>query len=185
MPKLPRTDRRASLIPKLESEPPPVQSTVGGGLLVAVDGEVVAAKREHLVEKPTVKFFIRFCAIASLVSVCMNTPKTFDRIEEHFFPDLKPPEPEESRCSRSGSPLFCLREILLLIDLFITIVLTLEALLKIRMRGLYRGERSYLRKNWCLFDLVMIIFNYLSIIIHVSNFSIVLDSNVIYLILIV
>ena len=173
---MPRTDRRASLIPKLEPEPPPVASSGAGGLLVAVDGEVVAAKREHLVEKSSVKYFVRSCAIASLVSVCMNTPKTFDRIEEHFFPELDPPVPDDNRCydNKLGfSPLLCLREILLLIDLFITLVMSLEALLKIRMRGLYRGERSYLRKNWCLFDLVMIIFNYLSIIVHVSDFSFV------------
>ena len=170
---MPRTDRRASLIPKLEPDPPPVASSGAGGLLVAVDGEVVAAKREHLVEKRTVKYFVRSCAIASLVSVCMNTPKTFDRIEEHFFPELDPPVPDDNRCRKGGSPFLCLREILLLIDLFITLVLSLEALLKIRMRGLYRGERSYLRKNWCLFDLVMIIFNYLSIIVHVSDFPFV------------
>lgn len=92
---------------------------------------------------------MRFCALVSLLSVCLNTPKTFER-----YPPLK------------FLTLFC--------DVSVSLLFTAEMITKISIRGFIKGEKPYLKSRWCQFDASMCFFLWVSIILHLLElFSIV------------
>lgn len=92
---------------------------------------------------------MRLCALVSLFSVCLNTPKTFER-----YPPLK------------FLTLFC--------DVSVCLLFTAEMITKISIRGFIKGEKPYLKSRWCQFDASMCLFLWVSIILHVLElFSIV------------
>lgn len=62
-----------------------------------------------------VRRLMRFCALVSLLSVCLNTPKTFER-----YPPLK------------YITLFC--------DVFVVLLYTAEMITKISVRGFLKGD---------------------------------------------
>jgi hypothetical protein len=61
---------------------------------------------------------MRLCALVSLLSVCLNTPKTFER-----YPPLK------------WITLFC--------DVFVVLLYTAEMITKISVRGFLKGDVSW------------------------------------------
>lgn len=85
---------------------------------------------------------MRFCALVSLFSVCLNTPKTFER-----YPPL--------------------RYLTLICDSLVCLLFTAEMITKISIRGFLKGEKPYLKSRWCQFDASMCLFLWVSIILHV------------------
>lgn len=100
-----------------------------------------------------VRRLMRGCALLSLVSVSMNTPKTFEKYSS-------------------------LRYITFGCDLFVTFLFTAEMIAKMHIRGILKGDVPYLKDRWCQFDASMVFFHWVSIILHtfemlgiVQNFS--------------
>ncbi|XP_046820386.1 sodium leak channel non-selective protein isoform X1 [Vespa crabro] len=93
------------------------------------------------VNKLWVRRLMRSCALISLASVCLNTPKTFEEI---------PP----------------LQYITFVCDLIVTFLFTAEMIAKMYIRGILKREKSYLKDHWCQFDASMVIFLWLSVILQ-------------------
>lgn len=94
--------------------------------------------------KTSVRHFMRICSVASLISVCANTSKTFS---------LHP----------------TLMLITFIVDIVSGIVFTIEMALKINSRGLMRGPSPYAKDRWCQFDATMVLFIWISILLQVSR----------------
>lgn len=94
---------------------------------------------------------MRFCALVSLFSVCLNTPKTFER-----YPPLR------------YTTLFC--------DACVCLLFTAEMITKISIRGFVKGENSYLKSRWCQFDASMCLFLWVSIILHILQILLIVPK---------
>ncbi|XP_058821851.1 sodium leak channel NALCN isoform X1 [Topomyia yanbarensis] len=94
------------------------------------------------VNKLWVRRLMRLCALVSLTSISLNTPKTFER-----YPFLQ----YFTLCS----------------DIVVTLLFTSEMIAKIHIRGLLRGEAPYLKDHWCQFDASMVFFLWVSVVLHV------------------
>lgn len=94
--------------------------------------------------KPFVKYIFRLTGFLSFISTCMNTPKTFE-----YYPRLQ--------------------YVTFIIDITCVIILTIEAAVKIKIRGFLKGDSSYLRDRWNHFDMIMISCIYFSIILQVGG----------------
>ncbi|KAJ9587593.1 hypothetical protein L9F63_018975, partial [Diploptera punctata] len=88
-----------------------------------------------------VRRLMRFCALLSLLSVSLNTPKTF---EKH------PPLQYVTFCC----------------DLIVTFLFTAEMIAKMHIRGILKGEVPYLKDHWCQFDASMVFFLWVSVILQ-------------------
>ncbi|KAG8230126.1 hypothetical protein J437_LFUL010618, partial [Ladona fulva] len=88
-----------------------------------------------------VRRLMRFCALLSLLSVSLNTPKTFER-----YPSLQ-------------YITFC-------VDLVVTFLFTAEMIAKMHIRGILKGEVPYLKDHWCQFDASMVLLLWISIILQ-------------------
>ncbi|XP_069692579.1 sodium leak channel NALCN isoform X3 [Periplaneta americana] len=88
-----------------------------------------------------VRRLMRFCALLSLLSVSLNTPKTF---EKH------PPLQYATFCC----------------DLVVTFLFTAEMIAKMHIRGILKGEVPYLKDHWCQFDASMVFFLWVSVILQ-------------------
>nr|CAD7425898.1 unnamed protein product [Timema monikensis] len=88
-----------------------------------------------------VRRLMRSCALLSLLSVSLNTPKTF---EKH------PPLQYVTFCC----------------DLVVTFLFTAEMIAKMHIRGILRGEVPYLKDHWCQFDASMVFFLWVSVILQ-------------------
>ncbi|XP_032668813.1 sodium leak channel non-selective protein-like [Odontomachus brunneus] len=93
------------------------------------------------VNKLWVRRLMRFCALVSLASVCLNTPKTFDKIPS-------------------------LQYVTFICDLLVTFLFTAEMIAKMYIRGILKRDKSYLKDHWCQFDASMVIFLWLSVILQ-------------------
>jgi len=88
-----------------------------------------------------VRRLMRGCALVSLLSVTLNTPKTFEK-----YPSL--------------------RYITFCCDLFVTFLFTAEMVAKMYIRGVWKGESPYMKDRWCQFDATMVFFHWVSVILH-------------------
>ncbi|BES93887.1 voltage-gated ion channel [Nesidiocoris tenuis] len=93
------------------------------------------------VNKRWVRRLMRSCALIGLVSVSLNTPKTFERVP-------------------------ALQYVTFCTDIFITFLFTTEMIAKMHIRGILKGEVPYLKDHWCQFDASMVFFLWISIILH-------------------
>lgn len=75
---------------------------------------------------------IRFCCFINVVSVCMNTPQTFKKVE-------------------------ALRYVTLGIDIVTGLILACEALIKILHKGFIKQKKAYLKSPGRVFEFVMVI----------------------------
>lgn len=94
--------------------------------------------------KTSVRHFMRICSVASLISVCANTSKTFS-----WYPTLM--------------------LITFIVDIVTGIVFTIEMVFKIYSRGLIKGQNPYAKDRWCQFDATMVLFIWISILLQVSS----------------
>jgi sodium leak channel non-selective protein len=74
--------------------------------------------------------------------VSLNTPKTFEK-----YPMLQ------------YTTFF--------VDTIVTFLFSAEMCAKIHIRGLYKGENPYLKDHWCQFDMVMVLFQIISVVLQV------------------
>lgn len=93
--------------------------------------------------KTSVRHFMRICSVASLISVCANTSRTFS-----WYPTLM--------------------LITFIVDIITGIVFTIEMAFKIYSRGFLRGPSPYAKDRWCQFDATMVLFIWISILLQVS-----------------
>ncbi|XP_060663210.1 sodium leak channel NALCN isoform X2 [Drosophila nasuta] len=94
------------------------------------------------VNKLWVRRLMRLCALVSLASVSLNTPKTFER-----YPSLQ--------------------YITFVSDTAVTVLFTAEMIAKMHIRGVLHGEVPYLKDHWCQFDASMVSFLWVSIILQI------------------
>ncbi|XP_055373903.1 sodium leak channel NALCN isoform X2 [Condylostylus longicornis] len=94
------------------------------------------------VNKLWVRRLMRFCALVSLTSVSLNTPKTFER-----YPPLQ--------------------YVTFVCDTAVTILFTSEMIAKMHIRGVLHGDVAYLTDHWCQFDASMVFFLWVSIILQI------------------
>ena len=94
------------------------------------------------INKPWVQRIVRFCALASFISICANTPKT---LANYFF----------------------LKYVIFTVDLISTLVFTIEMIAKIKIKGLFKGDTAYIFDRWCQFDGIMVIFHIVSVVLQV------------------
>uniref|UniRef100_A0A1B0CBS8 Ion transport domain-containing protein n=1 Tax=Lutzomyia longipalpis TaxID=7200 RepID=A0A1B0CBS8_LUTLO len=94
------------------------------------------------INKLWVRRLMRLCALVSLTSVSLNTPKTFER-----YPPLQ--------------------YITFVCDTIVTFLFTSEMIAKMHIRGVYKGEVPYLKDHWCQFDATMVIFLWMSISLQI------------------
>jgi hypothetical protein len=89
----------------------------------------------------TPRTVLRLLALVSLISVIMNTPRTFE-----YYPALK--------------------YVTFNVDVVCVIAFFVEMVAKIRDRGLIVGEKAYLKDRWCQFDATMLFFILLSTLLQ-------------------
>ncbi|XP_063985315.1 sodium leak channel NALCN isoform X1 [Diachasmimorpha longicaudata] len=93
------------------------------------------------VNKGWVMKLMPWCALVSLASVCLNTPKTFEEIPE-------------------------LQYMTFALDLIITFLFTAEMIAKMHIRGILKRDNAYLKDYWCQFDATMVLFLWFSVILQ-------------------
>lgn len=94
--------------------------------------------------KTSVRHFMRMCSVASLISVCANTSRTFS-----WYPTLM--------------------LITFIVDIITGVVFTIEMVFKIYSRGFIKGPNPYAKDRWCQFDATMVLFIWISILLQVSK----------------
>uniref|UniRef100_A0A665VKN6 Sodium leak channel NALCN n=1 Tax=Echeneis naucrates TaxID=173247 RepID=A0A665VKN6_ECHNA len=103
------------------------------------------------INKPWVHTLLRACAIISVISVCMNTPKTF----EHYPP---------------------LQYVTFTLDTLLMFLYTAEMIAKMHIRGIIKGDNSYVKDRWCMFDGFMVFFIWVSLVLQVFEIAELVDQ---------
>uniref|UniRef100_A0A3P8V667 Sodium leak channel NALCN n=1 Tax=Cynoglossus semilaevis TaxID=244447 RepID=A0A3P8V667_CYNSE len=103
------------------------------------------------INKPWVHTLLRACAIISVISVCMNTPKTF----EHYPP---------------------LQYVTFTLDTLLMFLYTAEMIAKMHIRGIIKGDNSYVKDRWCMFDGIMVFFIWVSLVLQVFEIAELVDQ---------
>uniref|UniRef100_A0A3P8RZL0 Sodium leak channel NALCN n=1 Tax=Amphiprion percula TaxID=161767 RepID=A0A3P8RZL0_AMPPE len=103
------------------------------------------------INKPWVHSLLRACAIISVISVCMNTPKTF----EHYPP---------------------LQYVTFTLDTLLMFLYTAEMIAKMHIRGIIKGDNSYVKDRWCMFDGFMVFFIWVSLVLQVFEIAELVDQ---------
>ncbi|TSU62977.1 Sodium leak channel non-selective protein [Bagarius yarrelli] len=102
------------------------------------------------INKAWVHSLLRACAIISVISVCMNTPKTF----EHYPP---------------------LQYVTFTLDTLLMFLYTAEMIAKMHIRGIIKGDNSYVKDRWCMFDGFMVVFLWVSLVLQVFEIAKLVD----------
>ncbi|XP_031638611.1 sodium leak channel non-selective protein [Contarinia nasturtii] len=125
------------------------QSLKGGELILADYGPEESLNENADIEwvnKPWVRKIMRTCALLSLASISLNTPKTFEKIP-------------------------VLQYVTFIVDTSITLLFTAEMIAKMHIRGIWKktlhSEVPYFRDHWCQFDASMVIFLWTSVTLQI------------------
>ncbi|XP_055326135.1 sodium leak channel NALCN-like [Sitodiplosis mosellana] len=98
------------------------------------------------VNKLWVRRLMRLCALLSLASVSLNTPKTFEKLP-------------------------ILQYVTFIVDTSIIILFTAEMIAKMHIRGVWKKtlqvDVPYFRDHWCQFDASMVLFLWISVTLQV------------------
>ncbi|XP_058438726.1 sodium leak channel NALCN isoform X5 [Marmota monax] len=103
------------------------------------------------INKPWVHSLLRICAIISVISVCMNTPMTF----EHYPP---------------------LQYVTFTLDTLLMFLYTAEMIAKMHIRGIVKGDNSYVKDRWCVFDGFMVFCLWVSLVLQVFEIADIVDQ---------
>ncbi|KAI5748941.1 hypothetical protein M8J76_003489 [Diaphorina citri] len=122
------------------------QSLKGNDLILADYGPEECHNESADIEWKWVRVFMRSCAFVSLIMVCLNTPKTFERHPNAQY-------------------------FVFSVDLIITVMFTAEMIAKMHIRGILKGEVPYLKDHWCQFDAAMVFLHWVSVILMVFEMS--------------
>ncbi|XP_046577854.1 LOW QUALITY PROTEIN: sodium leak channel non-selective protein-like [Haliotis rubra] len=98
------------------------------------------------VNKTWTRRLLRGCALLSMISVSMNTPKTFEKLPALMYVTFS-------------------------IDMVITFLFTAEMIAKMHIRGAWKGEAPYLKDRWCQFDGIMVLFLWTSVVLQVFEMT--------------
>ena len=128
--------------PNLAGEPPQTPLVAAGPGLGLLELTGTAANKVAWFDKTAIRHFMRLCSIASLVSVCANTSKTF-----------------------SHHPRLML--LTFAVDLVCGLAFGVEMMLKIYARRLWRGPKAYALDRWCQFEALMVLFIWISLLLQV------------------
>ncbi|CAF1146613.1 unnamed protein product [Adineta steineri] len=121
------------------------------GPLMDYNQEDSTSSNLEWMNKPYIKNIYRLTGLLSFISTCMNTPKTF---EYHPF----------------------LQYETFIIDITCAAILTIEAIVKMKTRGLLKNESSYLRDRWNHFDAIMVLNIYFSIILQAFELTSIVNN---------
>ncbi|XP_061707106.1 sodium leak channel NALCN isoform X1 [Cydia pomonella] len=100
------------------------------------------------VNKLWVRRILRLCALMSLVSVSLNTPKSFEK-----YPSLQ--------------------TITFAVDCSVTLFFTAEMIAKMHIRGILKGDVAYLKDHWCQFDASMVFFLWVSVLLQMFELTLI------------
>ena len=89
---------------------------------------------------------VQVCAVVSLISTAMNSPETFK--SSH-----------------------ALKYITLVLDIVVAVVFTTEMIAQVNMWGLWRKQKSYLKRPQCIFNASMLFLIFLSILLQLVEIS--------------
>uniref|UniRef100_A0A183C3H4 Sodium leak channel NALCN n=1 Tax=Globodera pallida TaxID=36090 RepID=A0A183C3H4_GLOPA len=95
-----------------------------------------------ILDHPYAERVLKTVCLLSLVSVCLHTPRTLQLIPH-------------------------LTWILLVLDAFVVAIFTWEAVLRANNMGYFRRQTAYLRDRWCQFDFFLLLFHWVSCLLHV------------------
>ncbi|XP_034827305.1 sodium leak channel NALCN isoform X2 [Maniola hyperantus] len=98
------------------------------------------------VNKQWVRRILRFCALLSLLSVSLNTPKSFEK-----YPYLQ--------------------TVTFAVDCCVTLLFTAEMIAKMHIRGILKGDVAYLKDHWCQFDASMVFFLWVSVLLQMFELT--------------
>nr|XP_037877806.1 sodium leak channel non-selective protein isoform X4 [Bombyx mori] len=98
------------------------------------------------VNKLWVRRILRLCALLSLMSVSLNTPKSFEK-----YPYLQ--------------------TITFVVDCCVTLLFTAEMIAKMHIRGILKGDVAYLKDHWCQFDASMVFFLWVSVLLQMFELT--------------
>lgn len=98
------------------------------------------------VNKLWVRRILRLCALLSLMSVSLNTPKSFEK-----YPSLQ--------------------TITFAVDCSVTLLFTAEMIAKMHIRGILKGDVAYLKDHWCQFDASMVFFLWVSVLLQMFELT--------------
>ncbi|KHN81661.1 Sodium leak channel non-selective protein, partial [Toxocara canis] len=84
---------------------------------------------------------LKVACVISLVTVCVHTPVTL----QYFWP---------------------LSYIIFIMDFISTIILSAEAIIRLNAYGMFARNESYFRDRWSQFDFFLLIFHWLSLLLH-------------------
>ncbi|KAK3584758.1 hypothetical protein CHS0354_002278 [Potamilus streckersoni] len=98
------------------------------------------------VNKIWVRRLLRGFALVSIMSVSMNTPRTFENVPQLLY-------------------------VTFTLDLIVTFVFTAEMIAKMHIRGVVKGEVPYLKDRWCQFDAFMVFCLWISVILQVFEMT--------------
>lgn len=96
---------------------------------------------------------IQLACVASALSVCMNTPQTFQSYSSLYY-------------------------ITLVLDCVASVILITEMAIKIKIKGLFATKRSYFRMPWSILEFFMVICLVVSIILQILEKTSKLDKTV-------
>ncbi|XP_063967111.1 sodium leak channel NALCN-like isoform X1 [Lytechinus pictus] len=98
------------------------------------------------VNQPWVRKLLRGAAMVSFISLCFNTPKTFEvmRFMEYMT---------------------------LVVDSVVTLLFFAEMIAKMTTRGVIFGDNAYLRDNWGRFDTSMVLSLWVSILLQICQIA--------------
>ncbi|KPJ15141.1 Sodium leak channel non-selective protein [Papilio machaon] len=97
-------------------------------------------------KKLWVRRILRFCALLSLMSVSLNTPKSFEK-----YPYLQITT--------------------FVVDCCVTLLFTAEMIAKMHIRGILKGDVAYLKDHWCQFDASMVFFLWVSVLLQMFELT--------------
>ncbi|XP_037095542.1 sodium leak channel non-selective protein isoform X2 [Syngnathus acus] len=103
------------------------------------------------INKPWVHSVLRASAIGSVISACMNTPMTF----EHYPP---------------------LQYVTFTLDTLLIFLYSAEMIAKMHIRGILKGDNSYAKDRWCMFDGFMVVFIWVSLALQMFEIADLVDQ---------
>ncbi|XP_028179224.1 sodium leak channel non-selective protein [Ostrinia furnacalis] len=98
------------------------------------------------VNKLWVRRILRSCALLSLLSVSLNTPKSFEK-----YPYLQ--------------------TVTFAVDCCVTLLFTAEMIAKMHIRGILKGDVAYLKDHWCQFDASMVFLLWVSVLLQMFELT--------------
>nr|AXS78260.1 Sodium leak channel non-selective protein [Anisakis simplex] len=110
--------------------------------MLNIDPTTARQRPSEILKSGLLEDVLKLACLASMVSVCLNTPHTIS-----FFP-----------------PLFY---VIIMTDAIATVLFLIEAIIKVATNGLIAVDKSYLRDRWCQFEFFLLVLHLISLSLDV------------------